>query len=310
MAEFPDFTLWTDSYLADTQDLATGAEHGAFLLILIAMWRNSGFLLCDDERLCTIAKTRPEQWKRIRGAILDKFRITPDGRLFSPRMLDELENKRQYRARQSAAGKSSAQSRRTARDRARGQTELALDPDDAPAEHRAALSKTVGHEENYRSEPKPLKVNGVHSTTVEPRLNHGATPLPSPSHTHESGDSSVYVSGGSGGGATENLGEESPQPKSRNRSKLAKPFPPDWEPSELHQRVAELTADMPSDAVERTLLKFRRWAGNGVLKKDWHLTWERWLLTAYEEWKEKHDREQRRYDRPSGWGDLARRTSH
>jgi uncharacterized protein YdaU (DUF1376 family) len=38
MAEFPSMPLWTDAYLADTGHL-TDAEHGRYLLMLIALWR-------------------------------------------------------------------------------------------------------------------------------------------------------------------------------------------------------------------------------------------------------------------------------
>ena len=39
MAKYPALTLWTDAYLADTHPALTLEEHGAYLLLLMFMWR-------------------------------------------------------------------------------------------------------------------------------------------------------------------------------------------------------------------------------------------------------------------------------
>ena len=39
MAKYPSFNLWTDAYLADTHPALTLEEHGAYLLLLMFMWR-------------------------------------------------------------------------------------------------------------------------------------------------------------------------------------------------------------------------------------------------------------------------------
>ena len=62
VAEFPAFPLWTDAYLADTTELTT-QEHGAYFLLLIAMWRAGGYVPDDDAKLARFTRLTIRQWK-------------------------------------------------------------------------------------------------------------------------------------------------------------------------------------------------------------------------------------------------------
>jgi uncharacterized protein YdaU (DUF1376 family) len=69
MTEIPAMLLWTDAYLGDTSHLTT-FEHGAYLLILMAMWRAGGSLPDDDETMARCAKVTLDKWRRISPRIL------------------------------------------------------------------------------------------------------------------------------------------------------------------------------------------------------------------------------------------------
>lgn len=92
MAEFPGFTIWTDAYLADTGHLTT-LEHGAYFLLLMAMWRAGGYLPNDDVKLARFCRLAPKDWAKIRDHLLEFF--TEDGgKITQGRLLDELEKAR------------------------------------------------------------------------------------------------------------------------------------------------------------------------------------------------------------------------
>jgi uncharacterized protein YdaU (DUF1376 family) len=65
MATINEMPLQTDAYLADTGHLST-FEHGAYFLILMAMWRSpDGTVADDDVYLSRAARTTLDRWKRI-----------------------------------------------------------------------------------------------------------------------------------------------------------------------------------------------------------------------------------------------------
>jgi uncharacterized protein YdaU (DUF1376 family) len=69
MTDSPAMMLWTDAYLGDTKHLTT-TEHGAYLLILMAMWRAGGKLPNDERRLATTAGLRIDHWRRMASTIM------------------------------------------------------------------------------------------------------------------------------------------------------------------------------------------------------------------------------------------------
>jgi uncharacterized protein YdaU (DUF1376 family) len=69
--------LWTDAYLGDTKHLTT-VQHGAYLLLLITMWRNGGTLPNDEKRLARTVGLQPDRWRKINKEVLALFEIEGD----------------------------------------------------------------------------------------------------------------------------------------------------------------------------------------------------------------------------------------
>lgn len=64
--------LYVAEYRADTGHLGT-VEHGAYLLLLMAMWRANGKLPADDERLSRLTLLSPEEWSKVKPVVLEFF---------------------------------------------------------------------------------------------------------------------------------------------------------------------------------------------------------------------------------------------
>jgi uncharacterized protein YdaU (DUF1376 family) len=74
MTDIPGMIIWTDDYFGDTHHLTT-FEHGAYLLILMAMWRNGGKLANSSKNLALLAHSRHEKWLKIEKKIMDFMTI-------------------------------------------------------------------------------------------------------------------------------------------------------------------------------------------------------------------------------------------
>lgn len=66
--------LWIGAYLADTMRLTT-IQHGAYLLLLMAYWRERTALPDDDNELRAITKTEKSEWKQIRPVLAKFFKV-------------------------------------------------------------------------------------------------------------------------------------------------------------------------------------------------------------------------------------------
>lgn len=81
--------LYVADYLGDTRHLTT-EQHGAYLLLLMTMWRSEGRLPNDPKKLARIAGCAPARWAKISEEVLEYFTVDGD-ELTNPRLTIELE---------------------------------------------------------------------------------------------------------------------------------------------------------------------------------------------------------------------------
>lgn len=104
MAEFPAMPLWTDAYLGDTTHLTT-IEHGAYLLLLMAMWRTEAKRLPNDDKLLArYARLTPGQWRKLKVVLMPFFRVHGE-HITQGRLTDEANAVRRSSAKQSDRAK-------------------------------------------------------------------------------------------------------------------------------------------------------------------------------------------------------------
>jgi uncharacterized protein YdaU (DUF1376 family) len=178
MAEFPAFPLWTDAYLADTHHLST-IEHGAYLLLLMAMWRSNGTLPTDDRQLAKFARLGANQWQRVKPALLPFFRI--EGLTMTQgRLADELQYVREHSKKQAKNARSRWENR-TAPPGAVGRHPLPLsDGEDANALENNTGGDAMAMPNRCQTDaptPTPIKTpNGVFPETGVSGTETKATP--------------------------------------------------------------------------------------------------------------------------------------
>jgi uncharacterized protein YdaU (DUF1376 family) len=69
MSKAPAMPMYWDAYLADTTHLTT-EEHGAYMLLLAAMWRRNGSVLDDDRDNARILGLTPAKWRKVKARFL------------------------------------------------------------------------------------------------------------------------------------------------------------------------------------------------------------------------------------------------
>ncbi|MBU2233170.1 MAG: DUF1376 domain-containing protein [Alphaproteobacteria bacterium] len=99
--------LYWGSYHKHTAHLSHAREHGAYLLLIGALWNNEGRLPADDDTLAGYAKLTVKEWltikpKLVNGVLLKIVR----GKLTQPRVTEDLAKYRDTSGKRKEAGKS------------------------------------------------------------------------------------------------------------------------------------------------------------------------------------------------------------
>lgn len=73
----PFMQLYVGDYLRDTRHL-TAEQHGAYLLLLMAMWNADGTLPNDHKKLARLASCTPTRWSKISADVMAFFEVDGD----------------------------------------------------------------------------------------------------------------------------------------------------------------------------------------------------------------------------------------
>lgn len=99
--------LLVDKYLGDTSHLTT-EQHGAYLLLLMAMWKRDGQLPVADGQLAAITRLQPARWKAHKPVLMEFFTTTGE-HITQKRLNEELQRaKRSTEAKAVAGAKGAA----------------------------------------------------------------------------------------------------------------------------------------------------------------------------------------------------------
>lgn len=99
----PFMQLYVADYLGDTRHLTT-EQHGAYLLLLMAMWRSDGSLPDDGRKLARIVGCTPSRWAKIAPEVMEFFDVR-DGLVTSARLTKELEKASEKSIKRARSGK-------------------------------------------------------------------------------------------------------------------------------------------------------------------------------------------------------------
>ena len=98
----PFMQFYVADYLGDTRHLTT-EQHGAYLLLLMTMWRSDGRLPNDDKKLARIAGCTVSRWTKIKPEVIAFFEVDGD-EITNARLTLELEKASEKSIKRAEAG--------------------------------------------------------------------------------------------------------------------------------------------------------------------------------------------------------------
>lgn len=106
----PYMPLYVADYLGDTTHL-TCEQHGAYLKLLMCLWRSDGVLPLDEAKITRMVGVTPARWAKM-GADVMAFFQADETTFWSKRLNAELEKTDEYVEQKRAAGRASADAKR------------------------------------------------------------------------------------------------------------------------------------------------------------------------------------------------------
>ena len=110
MSQAPSMPLFCDALMADTMHL-TAEERGAYLWLLMSMWRHNGSVPDDDRDNARITSLTVPKWKRIKER-LRPLLIFTDERITQKRLQKEWKYVEEFSQQQREKGIKSGEARR------------------------------------------------------------------------------------------------------------------------------------------------------------------------------------------------------
>lgn len=102
MSQAPSMPFFVDAYLADTGHL-TADEHGAYLLLLFAMWRRNGEVPDDDKDNARVTRLSIAKWRKVKER-LRPFLTFDNGQITQKRLKKEWDYVAEKRAKNAQNG--------------------------------------------------------------------------------------------------------------------------------------------------------------------------------------------------------------
>lgn len=105
MSKAPAMPMYWDAYLADTTHLTT-EEHGAYMLLLAAMWRRNGSVPDDDKDNARILGLTPAKWRKVKVRLMETIPgfIINDGSITQEKLQKTWENTQEKISKNKANG--------------------------------------------------------------------------------------------------------------------------------------------------------------------------------------------------------------
>lgn len=111
MSAPPYMRLYWGDYSRKTRHLKRAAEHGAYLMLIGALWDGGGKLPADDDTLASHAMLTPKEWASMKAKIMPFFKVSR-GFLTQARVTEELAKYRDTSGKRKQAGKAGGRASR------------------------------------------------------------------------------------------------------------------------------------------------------------------------------------------------------
>lgn len=159
MSAAPSMPIYWDAYLADTTHLTT-EEHGAYLLLLAAMWRRGGSVPDDDKDNARILGLSAAKWRRIKA----RLSADPVALIFENDTISQKKMLKTWQITQEKIENNSSNGAKGGRPKSKGNNDLAkangslrVNPDDNPN----ATIPEPEPEPEVKKKAKALQKNGT-----------------------------------------------------------------------------------------------------------------------------------------------------